>query len=86
MGDPDDTHIDTSEPCRLALDSLQRLLPAVEASLSTTALSPSNDDIGILCDFYNNTMAGGFCPYATHLWKEAHHGTRRRRRLSELRF
>jgi hypothetical protein len=66
---------DTTETCRLALDSLQRLLPAVEASLATTAVAPPNDDIGILCDFYNNTMAGGFCPDAPNLWKDVQHGT-----------
>jgi hypothetical protein len=66
---------DTTETCRLALDSLQRLLPAVEASLATTAAAPPNDDIGILCDFYNNTMAGGFCPDAPNLWKDVQHGT-----------
>jgi hypothetical protein len=73
VGDTD-AHKDTTETCRLALDSLQRLLPAVEASLATTALSPPNDDIAILCDFYNNTMAGGFCPDAPNLWKDAQHG------------
>jgi hypothetical protein len=73
VGDTD-AHKDTTETCRLALDSLQRLMPAVEASLATTALSPPNDDIAILCDFYNNTMAGGFCPDAPNLWKDAQHG------------
>jgi hypothetical protein len=71
---PSSSSVDDDGPCRDALESLHRLLPSVEASVL-----PSEQnyvaDIGHLCDFYNNTMAGGFCPLAPQLWADPWHGT-----------
>jgi len=51
-----------SEGCQRDLDHLSTLIPKVEtAYLKSTQF----DD---LCDFYNDVLSGGFCPYAPNLF------------------
>lgn len=47
--------------CQESVDKLVRIIPKVEEKCE-------KQDIAHMCDFYQDCLAGGFCPHAPHLF------------------
>ncbi len=59
--------------CQKDLRLLKELLPKVEATYCTDV--KATDAVAHLCDFYNDVLAGGFCPHAPNLFRWGDNGT-----------
>ena len=55
------------ESCKRDLKALQAILPKVEKEYRGENARPS--DSAHLCDFYDDALTGGFCPYAPNLFR-----------------
>ena len=63
---PNDVEGEVPKFCQDVINTLRKVMPKVEQAYRAST-NPRVEDIGHICDFFEQVIEGGFCPHAPHL-------------------